>query len=197
MVPHHACERPDVALYFACRSSVPARCSSAGCFTVGCPSPVPARSFTVGAFALGEGSPAVVGFFTVGEFITGEGCSSPTAVGSFTAEVMLLSSSRWFLHSGRVHSGREMLLPSGLGRFHSGMFLRWFLLDGMLLRRIKPKVAHALDHDLLLPFPEILGLRVASLRLQLVVQIFDYIFLFQKYSLIRRLLCMRLVILPN
>ncbi|RWW39833.1 hypothetical protein BHE74_00054797 [Ensete ventricosum] len=122
----------------------------------------------MGAFALGEGSPAAVGFFTVGEFTTGEGCSSPTAVGSFTAEVMLLSSNRWFLHSGR-----EMLLPSGLGWFHSGIFLRWFLLDGMLLRRIRPEVTHALDHDLLLPFPEILGLRVASLRLQLVVRIFD------------------------
>ncbi|RRT64623.1 hypothetical protein B296_00012725 [Ensete ventricosum] len=55
---------------------------------------------------------------------------------------MLLSSSRWFLHSGRVHSRRGMLLPNGL------------------------------DHDLLLPFPEILGLGVASLRLKLIVQIF-------------------------
>ncbi|RRT75631.1 hypothetical protein B296_00002350 [Ensete ventricosum] len=69
-----------------------------------------------------------------------------------------LSSSHWFLHSGRglllfssrwflssscwlLHSGRELLLsssrwflPSGLGRFHTKMFHRWFLLDGMLLQ---------------------------------------------------------------
>ncbi|RZS18397.1 hypothetical protein BHM03_00050655, partial [Ensete ventricosum] len=43
-------------------------------------------------------------------------------------------------------------------------------------------------HDLQLLFPEILGLGVASSRLQWVVRIFDWTFLFQKYRLIRRLL---------
>ncbi|RWW67000.1 hypothetical protein BHE74_00025584 [Ensete ventricosum] len=59
-----------------------------------------------------------------------------------------LSSSRWFLHSGR-----------GLLLFSSC----WFLSNS--------------HHDLLLPFPEILGLGVASSWLQLVVQIFDWNFL--------------------
>ncbi|RZS06915.1 hypothetical protein BHM03_00037649 [Ensete ventricosum] len=59
---------------------------------------------------------------------------SPLHNGSIHSERgMLLSSSRWFLHSERVPSGRGMLLSYGLGRFYSRMFLRWFLLGGMLL----------------------------------------------------------------
>ncbi|RWV82462.1 hypothetical protein GW17_00056039 [Ensete ventricosum] len=105
-------------------------------------------------------SPATAGFFTVGVFTTGEGCSSLAG---------------WFLHCGS-----RILLTSNHHRFlQSGMFLRWFLPDGMLIRRTSPEVAHALDHDLLLPFPEILGLGVASSRLQLVVRIFAWISLLQ------------------
>ncbi|RRT46838.1 hypothetical protein B296_00024996 [Ensete ventricosum] len=98
---------------------------------------------------------------------------------------LLLFSNRWFLSSKRwlLHSRRGMLLsssrwflPSSLGRFHPRMFHHWFLLGGMLLQRTRPVIVHALDHYLLLPFPVILSLGVASLRLQLVVRIFNWIF---------------------
>ncbi|RRT61564.1 hypothetical protein B296_00007074 [Ensete ventricosum] len=48
----------------------------------------------------------------------------------------LLSNSRWLLHSGRglLLSRSYWFLPSGLGRFHTRMFHRWFLIDGMLLQ---------------------------------------------------------------
>ncbi|RWV94723.1 hypothetical protein GW17_00042710 [Ensete ventricosum] len=72
-----------------------------------------------------------------------------------------------FLHSGML---LYLFLPNGIRRFlHSGMLLHWFLFSGMLLRRTSLEVAHALDHDLLLPFPDILGVGIAFSRLLLEV----------------------------
>ncbi|RWW42652.1 hypothetical protein BHE74_00051803 [Ensete ventricosum] len=69
-------------------------------------------------------------------------CPSPTAADSFTV--------------GASTAGGGCSSPAATGFFTAGR---------MLLRQTRTKVAYALDQDLLLPFPMIIDLGVASSRL--------------------------------